>query len=85
MREAVAARTQLLADTTESINVITARLAKSKGRMTSLMRLSYLAPQIVDEILSGRQPMELSVKRLLRLSRELPLDWTRQRTFLAFD
>ena len=85
MREAFAARTELLADTTESINVITARLGKSKGRMTSLMRLSYLAPRIVDAILAGRQPMALSVKSLLQLSRDLPLDWARQRAFLRFD
>ena len=85
MQEAVAARAQLLADTTESINVITARLGKSKGRMTSLMRLSYLAPHIVDAIFAGRQPVGLSVKRLLQLSRDLPLDWARQRAFLRFD
>ncbi|MEQ1611527.1 MAG: recombinase family protein [Hyphomicrobiaceae bacterium] len=85
MQEAFAARDHLLVDTTESINAITARLAKSKGRMTSLMRLSYLAPSIVDEILSGRQPPELSAKRLLQLSRDLPLDWASQRNFLRFD
>lgn len=85
MQEAFAARDQLLADTTESINAITARLAKSKGRMTSLMRLSYLAPPIVDELLSGRQPPELSAKRLLQLSIDLPLDWASQRKFLRFE
>ena len=85
MQEAIAARTELLADTTESINVITARLGKSKGRMTSLMRLSYLAPQIVDMILAGQQPMALSAKHLLQLSRNLPHDWARQREFLGFD
>ena len=84
MQEAVAARTELLADTTESINVITARLGKSKGRMTSLMRLSYLAPHIVDAILAGRQPMGLRVKSLLHLSRDLPLDWAHQGAFLRF-
>ena len=85
VQEAFAAREHLLADTTESINAITARLAKSKGRMTSLMRLSYLAPPLVDDILSGRQPPELSAKRLLKLSKDLPLDWASQRTFLRFD
>jgi site-specific DNA recombinase len=84
MQGAFAARAQLLAETDESINAITARLGKSKGRMTSLMRLSYLAPEIVDEILSGRQPVGLSPKRLLRLSKDLPLDWADQREFLRF-
>ncbi len=85
MQEAFAARDHLLTDTTESINAITARLAKSKGRMTSLMRLSYLAPPIINDLLLGRQPSELSAKRLLQLSRDLPLDWAHQRKFLRFD
>ncbi|MFM9943225.1 MAG: hypothetical protein ACKVP7_27470 [Hyphomicrobiaceae bacterium] len=53
--------------------------------MTSLMRLSYLAPPMVDDILSGRQPRELSAKRLMKLSIDLPLDWASQRSFLRFD
>ena len=52
--------------------------------MTSLMRLSYLAPEIVVEILSGRQPVDLSPKRLLRMSKDLPLNWAGQREFLRF-
>ena len=48
------------------------------------MRLSYLAPEIIAGILAGRQPPELSVKRLLRTSQDLPLDWGSQRPFLGF-
>ena len=36
-------------------------------------------------ILAGRQPPELSVKRLLRTSQDLPLDWAGQRAFLGFN
>ena len=49
-----------------------------------LIRLSDLAPDVVDEILSGRQPAVLSPKQLLRLSKDLPLDWGRQCDFLRF-
>ena len=74
LKEAFATRQKLLADTSETLNEITARTTKSKGRMTALMRVSYLAPDIVTEILEGRQPPELSVKRLVPTSQSLPLD-----------
>lgn len=83
LKDAVAARQKLLADNDETLNEITARTTKSKGRMTALMRVSYLAPDIVSDILAGRQPPELSVKRLVRTSRNLPLDWASQRIFLG--
>jgi len=83
LREAFAARQKLLVDTTETLNEITARTTKSKGRLTALMRASYLAPDIVSDILAGRQPPELSVKRLMRTSQNLPLDWRSQRAFLG--
>ena len=81
LKEAFAARQMLLAETGETLNEITARTTKSKGRMTALMRVSYLAPDIVSDILAGRQPPELSVKRLVRTSQNLPLDWGSQRDF----
>jgi site-specific DNA recombinase len=83
LKEAFAARQALLADTSETLNEITARTTKSKGRLTALMRVSYLAPDIVSDILAGRQPPELSVKRLVRTSQNLPLDWGGQRAFLG--
>jgi hypothetical protein len=79
MQEAFAAKTQLLADTNESINAITARLAKSKGRMTSLMRLSYLAPQIVNDLV--RAATCGLARALAALSKELPLDWAASARF----
>lgn len=63
---------------------MTSNITKSKGRLTALMRLTYLAPSIVEDILASRQPLELSSMRLLRTSQNLPLDWTEQRKFLGF-
>jgi site-specific DNA recombinase len=56
----------------------------NKGRLTSLVRLSYLAPQIVTALVAGRQPIELTPTLLLRLSKDLPHDWQEQRRFLGF-
>jgi hypothetical protein len=83
LKEAFATRQMLLADTCETLNEITARSTKSKGRLTALMRVSYLAPHIVADILAGRHPPDLSVKRLVRTSQDLPLDWSSQRAFLG--
>jgi len=55
-----------------------------KGHVTALVRLSYLAPDIVRDCLEGRQPVDLSPIRLLKLSKDLPVDWTEQRVHLGF-
>ena len=62
-------------------------LAKREGvspsYFTRLVRLSYLAPDITQAILDGRQPRDLTADKLLAHSR-LPLGWHEQRTVLGF-
>ena len=41
----------------------------------------FLSPDLVETILQGRQPVELSATRLTAL--DLPLDWVEQRRLLA--
>ena len=55
----------------------------SSSYFTRLVRLSYLAPDITQAILDGRQPRELTPDKLLAHSR-LPLAWHEQRTVLGF-
>jgi len=63
-----------------------AALAKQKGvspsYFTRLVRLSYLAPDITEAILDGRQPRDLTTDKLLAHSR-LPLGWPEQRNVLG--
>jgi len=63
-----------------------AALAKREGvspsYFTRLVRLSYLAPDITEAILDGRQPHDLTADKLLAHSR-LPLGWHEQRTMLG--
>jgi site-specific DNA recombinase len=47
------------------------------------LQLAFLAPDIVDAIVAGNQPVELTANRL-RLIGALPLDWNRQRELLGF-
>ena len=82
--KAFAVRNQLLSGSEDSIETMTERLGAGKGWLTSLVRLSYLAPDIVRAMLAGRQPVELNPTRLMRLSKDLPPDWSEQRRFLGF-
>ena len=55
----------------------------SRSYFTRQVRLSYLAPDITEAILDGRQPPDLTADKLLAHSR-LPLAWHEQRTVLGF-
>src|SRR5712671_6499002 len=55
----------------------------SRSYFTRVVRLSYLAPDITQAILDGRQPRHLTAQKLLAHSR-LPLGWHDQRTALGF-
>jgi site-specific DNA recombinase len=55
----------------------------SRSYFTRLVRLSYLAPDIAQAILDGRQPRDLTAEKLLAYSR-LPLAWHDQRIVLGF-
>ena len=82
--EAFAIQKQLLSGSDASIEAMSRRLGMNKCRLTSLLRLSYLAPDIVRALLEGRQPSELTPTQLLRLSKDLPHDWSEQRHVLDF-
>jgi hypothetical protein len=49
-----------------------------------LLRLAWLAPDIVAAIVNGRQPLGLSAMKLMRLTAQLQGNWTSQRTLLGF-
>jgi|HubBroStandDraft_6_1064221.scaffolds.fasta_scaffold117539_1 hypothetical protein len=55
----------------------------SRSYFTRVVRLSYLAPDIIQAILDGRQPRDLTAEKLLAHSR-LPAAWRDQRTALGF-
>src|SRR2546421_10504332 len=71
----------------DSDDVPFAALAEREGvspsYFTRLLRLSYLAPDILQAILDGYQPPDLSADKLLAHSR-LPLAWHEQRAVLGF-
>ena len=62
-------------------------LAQSEGlsesEITRALPLAFLAPDLVDAILDGRQPAVMTTTSLKRLTK-LPADWTEQRRVLGF-
>jgi hypothetical protein len=66
----------------EGVHATLEDLARAKGvhatYVSRVLRLTLLAPDIVEAILDGRQPAELQLDKLLV---GLPLDWRRQRCF----
>ncbi len=82
LREAMAARREILAESPRGICQFASATGRCSKRMTRLVRLSWLAPEIVDAILAGRQPLGLTARSLL--SAELPVDWAGQKAALGF-
>jgi hypothetical protein len=58
-----------------SISEIAASERIDRGYVGTLLRLTLLAPDIVEAILDGRQPSDLGLPRLLK---PFPIEWERQ-------
>ena len=66
-----------------SIRKIAREEGMDEGDVSRFMPLAFLAPEIVEAILSGRQPPELTAERLKRFQ-FLPHSWEEQRQVLGF-
>lgn len=60
---------------------IAAREKLDKGYVSRVLDLAFLAPDIVEAIIAGHQPANLTAQQLLR-GIKLPLDWAEQRRLL---
>lgn len=56
----------------------------SKRHLWQLLRISWLAPDIIAAIVGGTQPVTLTGRRLLRAT-DIPLEWKAQRAHFQFD
>jgi hypothetical protein len=55
----------------------------SAGRVNQLTKLAFLSPKIVQAIIDGRQPVDLTTKTFSRLE-ILPVGWAEQEALLGF-
>ncbi|MFL6759030.1 recombinase family protein [Sphingomonas sp.] len=56
----------------------------SKRHLWQLLRVSWLAPDIIVAIIEGRQPATITGRRLLRAA-DIPLPWDEQRRYFGFN
>ena len=66
-----------------SINDIALDGGLAANEISRLLPLAFLAPDIVEAIIAGRQPLQLTTTHLKRFE-SLPLDWEQQRNVLGF-
>ena len=65
-----------------NVNEMAARIRCHPKRFTRLVRLNYLAPDIIASIRDGTQPPGLNCRTLM--ATDLPMDWHLQRRMLSF-
>jgi len=80
--KALVLQQRLIASDAATLKDFADREGLTPSWVTRVVRLAWLAPNIVQAIIEGRQPVELTAKRLLEDSR-LPLGWKEQRQHLS--
>jgi site-specific DNA recombinase len=77
--------TRLMQDTDLTVLLVARQESVSAGYISRLLRLPSLAPDIVTAIMNGRNPPQLTAKKLMRLALQIPIDWSKQRKLLGFE
>ena len=85
LRDAHATRDALMTGRDETIDAMGQRLSVKRDYLSAHMRVTYLAPDIVRALVSGRYPPELTPARLLTVCKDLPHDWQLQRAALGIE
>jgi hypothetical protein len=81
--KAWALREALVESAAPSLTAFATEQGISRSYATQLVRLAWLAPDIVEAILASCQPANLTASRLMQDSR-IPTDWQEQRRALGF-
>ena len=78
---AIAGCDDLRSSRAATVAAIAQRDRQQVSHVSRNLSLAFLAPDITEMILTGRQPVTLTPERL-KAARPLPLDWNEQRTIL---
>jgi hypothetical protein len=81
--QALQFRDELLSSQGTGVAELAARAGISGSHFTRVLRLGFLAPDILTAIVQGRQPVNLTATQMLKDTR-LPLCWVEQRNLLGF-
>lgn len=82
LKAARTARDLVEAERAEPLMNLARRLNCKKTRFARLVRMNYLAPDIITSILDGTQPADLTARKLMQ--HDIPMDWTLQRKMFGF-
>jgi len=74
---------ELVTGRSASMVAIATREGVGKQYVSRLIRLAFLAPELVERIVAGRQPPELTAQSLLTSRVALPLSWAAQKQALG--
>jgi site-specific DNA recombinase len=75
---------RLMQSTDVPLHAAASQEGVTPGYVSRLLRLPLLAPDIVTAIVNGKNPPQLTAKKLMRLALEIPVDWNEQRELLGF-
>jgi hypothetical protein len=75
---------RLMQNTDLTVHVIANQERVSANYVYRLLRLPSLAPDIITAIINGKNPPQLTAKKLMRLTPQIPVDWVEQRKLLGF-
>ena len=67
-----------------TVTELARQLRLETGWVAEVLRLTRLAPDIVQAILEGRQPRNLNLHAVRGRQAEVPVDWQEQRTLFGF-
>jgi site-specific DNA recombinase len=75
---------RLMQNSDLTVHVIASQERVSANYVYRLLRLPTLAPDIITAIVNGKSPPQLTAKKLMRLTPQIPVDWAEQRKLLGF-
>ncbi|MBT6095098.1 MAG: hypothetical protein HOH04_09455, partial [Rhodospirillaceae bacterium] len=67
-----------------SIDKLAKHSSMDASNVTRYLPLAFLAPDIVEAICNGTQPIDLNVERLKKMG-PIPADWAHQKRLLGFE
>ena len=67
-----------------SIDKLAEHSSMDASNVTRYLPLAFLAPDIVEAICNGTQPIDLNVERLKKMG-PIPADWAHQKRLLGFE
>jgi Resolvase, N terminal domain len=75
---------RLMQSTALTVHAVADQERITPGYISRLLRLPFLAPDIVIAIVNGKNPPQLTAKKLMRQALQIPVEWTEQRKLLGF-